>query len=98
MAFWKEMQKAFTHMKYKQSVADSCFYWKYLEEEKLMVWLTWVDNCVLGGPKGSIIVEKKWMQSLFDCDAVGQVREYIGNKVEVCRKRGIFKINTATLH
>ena len=48
MQFWREMKQAFSHMEYKRNKADPCLYHKWIGG-KLMIWITWVDNCLIAG-------------------------------------------------
>ena len=49
MAFFQELLKAFEFLKYNRSKADPCLHYKWTEEGKLVVWLSWVDDCAVGG-------------------------------------------------
>ena len=49
MAFFRELLKAFEFLKYKRSKADPCLHYKWSKEGKLIVWLSWVDDCTVGG-------------------------------------------------
>ena len=69
------------------STADPCLHYKWTEDGKLIVWLSWVDNCVVGGSGDHANPEKRKMMRLFDCNDSGEVREYIGTKVEVEKVR-----------
>ena len=86
MAFFKELLKAFKHLKYNRSKADPCLQFKWMEEGKLVIWLTWVDDCVVGGSGQDPIIEKRKMKQLFECNNSGELLEYIGNKVQLDRK------------
>ena len=48
MAFFWELLRAFKILKYNRSKADPCLHYKWNEQGKLVVWLSWVDNCVVG--------------------------------------------------
>jgi hypothetical protein len=47
------------------------------------VWLTWIDDCIAIGKKSVVERECARLMSLFDCDDVGLMKEYIGNKIEI---------------
>lgn len=82
------MQKAFRFLVYKQSGADHCLYWKW----KLLIWLTWEDDCVTGGSREAAIQEKRKMKALFDCDDLGTMREYMGSKISLNWQNGTVKV------
>jgi hypothetical protein len=46
------------------------------------VWLTWIDDCIAIGKKSVVEQECARLMSLFDCDNVGSMKEYIGIKIE----------------
>ena len=47
------------------------------------MWLSWVDNCAVGGHGQDPHNEKEKMKKLFNCNSSGEVTEYIGTKVDV---------------
>ena len=51
-----------------------------------MVWLSWIDDCMVWGPQEVIGKESKEFTSRFDCDEVGEVKEYVGCKVDHDKK------------
>ena len=83
MAFFWELLKAFKFLKYNRSKADPCLHYKWTEEEKLVVWLSWVDDYVVSGHGQDPCNEKEKMKRLFDDNDLGEVTEYIGTKVDV---------------
>ena len=85
--YWKEMLRAFRHMNYERSKADPCLYFRWIKDpttmkDRLIVWLIWVDDCLILGPKTMVDSAKKEMMKLFDCDDLGEMQEYVGCKVE----------------
>jgi Reverse transcriptase (RNA-dependent DNA polymerase) len=94
-AFWIELQKAFHAVGYQQSEADPCMYHRWDEHGNICIWLTWIDDCIAIG-KESVVVRKcaKLMQ-LFDCDDVGPMQEYMGNKIEM--GKGTMKLTQPVL-
>ena len=81
MQFWKETKKAFDDMEYKRSKADPCMYFKWIKG-KICIWLTWVDDCLIIGDKATVIEEKEKWKKLFECDDVGELKEYVGCKID----------------
>jgi hypothetical protein len=53
MAFWRELVKAFADMSFKRSAADPFLYycWKMYG---LVVWLSWIDDCLVDGYKRAV--------------------------------------------
>ena len=56
------------------------------------MWLSWVDNCVVGGSGDHANQEKKIMMKLFDCNNSRDMREYIGTKVEVKKEKRLIRL------
>ena len=80
--FWKELLKAMKHMGFERSWADPCLYWKHTEDG-LVLWLSWIDDCLCIGPKKQVEKYVKQMNEMFDCEDVGKMVEYVGCKVEL---------------
>jgi hypothetical protein len=81
MQFWREIVKALAYMKYSRSKADPCLNYKWISG-KLSSWITWVDYCLILGQRNNIMDSKEEMKRLFDYDDIGEIREYVGCKVE----------------
>ena len=79
--FWRELLKAMMYMKFKRSDTDPCLYYKWTENG-LLVWLSWVDDCLCIGPKVEVMSSNTDLTNLFDCDDVGEFNEYVGCKLE----------------
>ena len=79
--FWRELLKAMNYMKFKRSDTDPCLYWKWTQNG-LLIWLSWVDDCLCIGPKEEVMKSKTELTTLFDCDDVGEFNEYVGCKLE----------------
>ena len=47
-----------------------------------MVCLLQVDDCLVTGPNGLVVMSKEAMLELFDCDDVGEMKEHVGCKVD----------------
>ena len=80
-AFWKELLQAFGSMNFQRSEADPCLYFKW-EKPGIVIWLSWVDDCLIVGHKEQVIHHRNEMMDRFDCDNVGPMREYVGCKIE----------------
>jgi len=75
--FWIELLAAMKHMKCVRSAADPCLYFKWVED-KLLMWISWVDDCVAAGVTKTVVGETKKMKQLFECDDIGKMNEFIG--------------------
>ena len=80
--FWKILLKAMRYMDFERSNADPCLYWKYNERTGLIVWLSWVDDCCVIGNEKVVLESKEKLKSLFECDDVGKLTEYVGCKLD----------------
>ena len=89
--FWKTLLKAMRYMKFKRSNADPCLYWKYSEKTGLIVWLSWVDDCCVIGNESVVLESKEQLKSLFECEDVGELTEYVGCKLDWNREAGTIK-------
>jgi hypothetical protein len=58
----------------------------------LILWLSWVDDCLVGGKDKGVKKAKAHMMELFDCDDVGELKEYVGCKVDYEREAGTMKV------
>ena len=75
-AFWRKLTAALTDMRYSQSPADPCLYY-FWTMKGLIIWLTWIDDCLIAGDTGGVELAKEQMKQRFDCDDVGKLREYV---------------------
>ncbi len=81
VAFWRQLILAFASMNYHRSKADPCLYFDWTKEG-LIVWISWVDDCLVAGAKKGVLFAKGQMTERFDCEELGEVDEYVGCKVD----------------
>jgi hypothetical protein len=81
MAFWRQLLKAFRNMKFERSKADPCLYYAWTVEG-LVLWISWIDDCLVVGTNAAVRKAKKKLTDRFDCDKVGNMEEYVGCKLE----------------
>jgi hypothetical protein len=81
LAFWKELLQAFKKMGFRRSSADPCLYVKDTKNG-LVIWISWVDDCLLMGHKSKVSKYHAVMNSYFDCDNIGDSKEYVGSKFD----------------
>jgi hypothetical protein len=81
VAFWNELLEAFTSMGFQRSKADPCLYYKNTTNG-LVLWISWVDDCILMGHPDGVKHYHTIMNEYFDCDNIGGLKEYVGCKIE----------------
>jgi hypothetical protein len=81
VAFWKQLILAFSSMNYARSKADPCLYFAWTLHG-LIIWISWVDDCLVCGKEPGVMKAKGQMMDRFDCDEVGNMEEYVGCKLE----------------
>ena len=94
--FWKELLKCQRDMKNERNAADPCVYFKWTAEG-LIMWLSWIDDCMVWGPKEQMLIEKQEFMRRFDCDDVGPLEEYVGCKIERNREEHSIKFTQPVL-
>jgi hypothetical protein len=68
-------------MNYRRSKADPCLYFDWTRDG-LIVWISWVDDCLVAGKKKGVTIAKGQMTARFDCEEIVEVDKYVGCKVE----------------
>jgi hypothetical protein len=91
LAFWRELLKALMSMRFGRSKADPCLYFRWTAFG-LILWLSWVDDCLVAGKKNGVYEAKAAMMDRFDCDDIGELKEYIGCKIDYDKEEGSMKI------
>jgi hypothetical protein len=84
--FWKELLKAMEYMKFKKSQMDLCLYFKWIDGQGLCLWLSWIDDCLNLGTENAVKKSKNDMMNLFDCDDIGEIKEYVGCNIDIDKK------------
>jgi hypothetical protein len=79
-AFWNKLLMAFRSMGFNRSKADPCLYFDWTPTG-LVVWLSWIDDCLCIGNKDGVKKAKQQMVDRFDCDIIGNMDEYVGCKL-----------------
>jgi len=80
-AFWQKLCGAFWNMSLQRSKADPCLHFKWTALG-LLIWLMWVDDCLIIGNKADVLKSKAEMKALFECDDVGELKEYVGCRID----------------
>ena len=79
--FYKELLKSFRFIKYARNQADPFLYFRWVKGE-LVICIPWLDDCLLAGPNKRTQLAKIKMMSLVECEEMGEMKEYIGCKIE----------------
>ena len=69
--FWVLLQSVFLKLSDKRSNADPCIFHKWSEKDELVVWLSWVDDCLCTGKKESVEEAKEKFKKKFEVDDIG---------------------------
>ena len=80
MAFYRKLKKTMQRIGCKRSLADPCLYYSW--GTSLTLWLSWIDDCMYCGKSNEINESKKNLMSKLDCEDMGDLKEYVGCKLE----------------
>ena len=68
-------------MFWKKSWVDPCIYYKETENG-LVLWLSWINDCLCVGPDIEVKKARADILARFECDNVGELKEYLGCKID----------------
>jgi hypothetical protein len=94
--FWEYLLEIITQLGCTRSDADPCLYHKWTDEGLVMC-LSWVDDCFITGPKDAALKLKMDMMAMVDCDDGGELKEYVGCKIDHDREARRLKITQPVL-
>jgi hypothetical protein len=63
----------------------------------LIVWISWVDDCLCAGNKAGVQLAKEAFKDHFEVDDVGPLEEYVGCKIEFDDSRDSMKLTQPIL-
>jgi hypothetical protein len=86
-AFYNELLMALETMKFKKSICDPCCHIKNVEG-RLVICLSWVDDCLFLGRRDNVIVAADEMTLYFECNKVGFTENYVGCKIDMNNNKG----------
>ena len=78
---FRECCKALKFLKWTRSKADPCLSYKWIDN-KLVIFLLWVDDCLITGQVEDVEKETNDWRTLFDTTDEGEMTEYVGCKIE----------------
>jgi hypothetical protein len=77
---WKAILLCFSSMGFVRRKADPCLYFKW-SHKGLVLWVSWINDCLVMGPTESVKATRKQMTDRFNCDVLGNMDEYVGCKL-----------------
>jgi hypothetical protein len=83
---------AFNAMGFQQSSADPCLYYKS-SKNGIVIRILWVDDCLHIGHKEDVSKYKTMMHQFFECEDTGNLKEYVGCKIERNKESKSLKIS-----
>jgi len=93
--FWLLLLKVMDDMHFARSQADPCLYYKWDAKFGLLIIISWVDDLAILGTRAGVEATKTELFKHFECDDTGEMKEYVGNKVE--RMDGSLKLTQPVL-
>jgi hypothetical protein len=95
-AFWLKLFAAFKLMNFTRSKADPYLYFQWTTLESVL-WISWVDDCLVMGKKEAVLNAKKGLLQQFDCDESGELTDYVGCKIDRNEAEGWAEITQPVL-
>lgn len=96
LAFWRKLVITMAYIRFKRSKADPCLYFKWTDKGLTLI-TSVVDDMNITGDKDDVIEAKKGITSIFECDEVGETKEYVGLKLDYNPEAGYVKITQPVL-
>jgi hypothetical protein len=72
----------------KQSMADPCLYYKWVNR-RLDMMMSWIDDNAIVGQESDVMALKKALMNQFECKDCGPVDEYVGWMIEKLKTGGV---------
>ena len=82
--FYKQLVKRTTDRGYQRSKADPCLYFVW-KDGRLALSVSWVDDLLILGEQIDIDQIKLDLSKAFVCKPEGELKEYVGNKIDFSR-------------
>ena len=95
-AFWIKLLEALHGMKCERSKADPCLYFKWTLRG-LLLWVSWIDDYIICGDKRDVTKAKEDMKGYFDCDEVGELKDYVGCVIDYNKEEHWMKLTQPVL-
>ncbi|KAL7572430.1 hypothetical protein ACA910_006609 [Epithemia clementina (nom. ined.)] len=95
-AFWLVILKLMDYFGFKRNKADPCFYYQLTATFGLILFLSWINDIIFGSEEGVAHYKEKFTGRI-NCDDVGPLTDYVGNKIEVNKEDGWAQITQPVL-
>lgn len=82
--FYKTLVKRTSERGYQRSKADPCLHFVW-HNDKLGLMVSWVDDLLVLGEEESVQMIEDDLDKSFTCKSEGELKEYVGNKIEITR-------------
>ena len=96
-AFWKCLLEVLCKLQYKHNAANPCVYFRWLNDGTLNIWSSWVNDMLNAGAKSGVMTAVEQFKKQFKCDDVGELREYVGCKIEIKYEKRYAKLTQPVL-
>jgi hypothetical protein len=97
--FFKTFATHIKNVTYKQSKADPCLFYGWINVE-MVVFVAWVDDVMVLGPPHLVEQVQRDLERAFTCKREGVLTEYVGSKLSITRDekgRGTVKFTQPVL-
>ena len=94
--YWKTLLKALKNVGLARNQADPCVYFKWTTNG-IVIWSSWVDDLLSAGKEEEVKKGRNILKQHFDLDEVGELKEYVGCKVEYNKEKGWIKLTQPVL-
>ena len=81
LQYYRECCKALAYLKFNRNEAEPCVFYKSVNKQTVL-FILWVDDCCICGNKEAVLQAVKDFTSLWDCKDLGELKEYVGCKVD----------------
>jgi hypothetical protein len=87
-AFLRQLLCATSAMGLKQSTADPCIYYRWVEGQLVMM-MSWIDDNAIVGQESKVMHLKKALMNQLKCEDCGPMDEYVCCTIEKLESGGI---------
>ena len=95
--FWRLLLQIINELGYQWNHANPCLYYKCDDKFGLSVWLSFIDDMlIVCAGDGMESIKKKFTETV-DCNDIGEMKEYIGNKNNIDQHNKTLKITQPVL-
>ena len=94
--YWKALLEALKAVGLARSKVDPCVYFRWTKNG-INIWASWVDDLLSCGHNHDVHEGRKAIKQYFDLDEIGELKEYVGCKVEYDREDGWMKLTQPVL-